>query len=48
MARFFLARAYARSGNREAAHAHAVALLSRLPASAPQRAEVERLEAALR
>ena len=48
MARFFLARAYARSGNREAAHEQAVALLARLPASAPQRAEVERLEAALR
>lgn len=48
MARFFLARAYARSGNRQAAHEQAVALLSRLPANAPQRAEVERLEAALR
>ena len=48
MARFFLARAYARTGNREAAHEQAVALLSRLPASAPQRAEVERLEAAVR
>jgi choline-sulfatase len=48
MARFFLARAYARTGNRAAAHEQAVALLARLPASAPQRAEIERLEAALR
>jgi arylsulfatase A-like enzyme/Tfp pilus assembly protein PilF len=47
MARFFLARAYARTGQRAPAHAQAVTLLSRLPASAPQRAEVERLVAAL-
>jgi choline-sulfatase len=47
-ARFFLARAYARLGEREAAHRHAVTLLSRLPAAAPQRPEVERLVAALR
>ena len=47
-ARFFLARAYARSGQREAAQAQAVTLLARLPPGAPQRAEVERLVAALR
>jgi len=47
MARFFLARAYARAGNRGAAHEQAVTLLSRLPAAAPQRAEVERLVATL-
>jgi cytochrome c-type biogenesis protein CcmH/NrfG len=47
MARFFLARAYARAGNRDAAREQAVTLLSRLPAAAPQRAEVERLVAAL-
>lgn len=47
-ARFFLARAYARSGQRAAAHEQAAALLARLPASAPQRPEVERLVAALK
>jgi arylsulfatase A-like enzyme/Tfp pilus assembly protein PilF len=47
MARFFLARAYARLGNRQAAQEQAATLLSRLPPSAPQRAEVERLVATL-
>jgi choline-sulfatase len=47
-ARFALARALARTGQREAARAEASDLLARLPASAPQRAEVERLLAALR
>ena len=47
-ARFFLARAYARSGQRAAAEAQARTLLERLPATAPQRKEVERLVAALR
>jgi choline-sulfatase len=47
-ARFFLARAYARSGQRAAAQEQAAALLARLPASAPQRPEVERLVAALK
>lgn len=47
-ARFGLARALARTGDRQAALAEAEALLSRLPAGAPQRAEVERLVTALR
>ena len=47
-ARFALARALARSGDRAGAGAEARALLARLPAGAPQRAEVERLIAALR
>ena len=47
-ARFSLAIAYARMGNREAASREASALLSRLPAGAPQRPEVERLIGALR
>jgi choline-sulfatase len=46
-ARFGLARAYARAGRRDAALAEATELARRLPASAPQRAEVERLIAAL-
>jgi choline-sulfatase len=47
-ARFALARALARAGQRDAARAEAAELLARLPASAPQRGEVERLLAALR
>jgi choline-sulfatase len=47
-ARFALARALGRSGRREAALAQATELLRRLPASAPQRPEVERLVTALR
>lgn len=47
-ARFALARALARRGQREAARRQAETLLQRLPASAPQRPEVERLLAALR
>jgi len=47
-ARFALARALARSGQREAALAEASTLLQRLPATAPQRPEVERLIAALK
>lgn len=47
-ARFALARAMARSGRRAEALREATALLARLPASAPQRPEVERLVAALR
>jgi arylsulfatase A-like enzyme/thioredoxin-like negative regulator of GroEL len=42
-ARFNLAVAYARAGNRVEAARHAEELLRRLPADAPQRAEVERL-----
>jgi len=42
-ARFNLALAYARAGRREDAAAAARDLLARLPASAPQRGEVERL-----
>jgi arylsulfatase A-like enzyme/Flp pilus assembly protein TadD len=47
-ARFNLARALARQGRRAEALEEAATLLQRLPASAPQRAEVERLIAALR
>ena len=47
-ARFNLARALAREGRRAEALAEAQVLLGRLPAGAPQRAEVERLVAALR
>ncbi len=47
-ARFGLAIAYARTGDRAAASREAAALLSRLPAGAPQRPEVERLLGALR
>ena len=47
-ARFNLAIAYAKSGRKADAAAAARDLLSRLPASAPQRAEVERLLASLR
>jgi len=46
-ARFALARALARTGRREAALVEARELLQRLPSAAPQRAEVERLIAAL-
>ena len=47
-ARFSLAIAYARTGNRVAASREASTLLGRLPAGAPQRPEVERLLSALR
>ncbi len=47
-ARFALARALARAGDREAAAREATELLRRLPPTAPQRSEVERLLAALR
>jgi Flp pilus assembly protein TadD len=47
-ARFNLALAFARAGRRTDAAAEAEALLQRLPAIAPQRAEVERLLAAVR
>ena len=47
-ARFALARALARMGDRSAALAEARELLAELPADAPQRPEVERLVAALR
>ncbi len=47
-ARFNLALAYARSGRRSDAAAAARDLLSRLPAGAPQRPEVERLLRSLR
>jgi arylsulfatase A-like enzyme/cytochrome c-type biogenesis protein CcmH/NrfG len=46
-ARFALIRAYARNGSQEAAAREAKELLARLPADAPQRAEVERLLAAV-
>ncbi len=42
-ARFYLALAYARAGRREDAAREARTLLERLPANAPQRAEVDRL-----
>jgi choline-sulfatase len=47
-ARFALARALGRAGQRDAALRETGELLRRLPAAAPQRAEVERLAAALR
>ena len=47
-ARFALARALARSGDREGAAAEATTLLGQLPPDAPQRAEVRRLLGALR
>ena len=47
-ARFALAIAFARSGRRAEAAREADELLRRLPATAPQRAEVERLRNALR
>lgn len=47
-ARFNLARAYARAGRRGDASREADELLRRLPPGAPQRAEVDRLRAALR
>jgi arylsulfatase A-like enzyme/thioredoxin-like negative regulator of GroEL len=47
-ARFALARALARTGQRAPALSEATDLLRRLPAGAPQRPEVERLIAALR
>jgi choline-sulfatase len=47
-ARFALARALARSGDREGAAAEATTLLGQLPPDAPQRAEVRRLLDALR
>ena len=47
-ARFSLARALALSGDRAAAAAEARQLLDQLAPGAPQRAEVERLLAALR
>jgi cytochrome c-type biogenesis protein CcmH/NrfG len=46
-ARFNLARALARTGRREEARTEAKTLLDRLPAQAPQRAEVQRLLNAL-
>jgi len=47
-ARFNLARALARMGRRDEARKEAQTLLDRLPAQAPQRAEVQRLISALR
>ena len=47
-ARFNLARAYARAGQRQDAAREATELLTRLPANAPQRAEVQRLLEAVR
>lgn len=47
-ARFALAIAYARTGDRAAADREALELLKRMPADAPQRPEVERLRSALR
>jgi arylsulfatase A-like enzyme/Flp pilus assembly protein TadD len=47
-ARFNLARALARMGRRDEARKEAETLLARLPAQAPQRAEVQRLLQALR
>jgi Flp pilus assembly protein TadD len=47
-ARFGLARALARAGDRESARQEAADLLARLPADAPQRPEVERLLSMLR
>jgi Flp pilus assembly protein TadD len=47
-ARFNLARALARMGRRDEARKEAETLRARLPAQAPQRAEVQRLIDALR
>lgn len=47
-ARFALAIALARAGDRAGADSEAIELLRRLPATAPQRPEVERLRSALR
>jgi arylsulfatase A-like enzyme/cytochrome c-type biogenesis protein CcmH/NrfG len=47
-ARFYLAIAFARAGRREDAAREAATLLERLPSDAPQRAEVQRLIAALK
>jgi Flp pilus assembly protein TadD len=47
-ARFALSRALARTGDRNGALREATDLLARLPATAPQRSELERLIAALR
>ena len=47
-ARFALARALARTGDREGALAEALDLLRRLPPDAPQRSEVERLVTAVK
>ncbi len=47
-ARFGLARAYARSGDRRAATTEAETLLRQLPAGAPQRPEIERFLASVR
>jgi cytochrome c-type biogenesis protein CcmH len=47
MARFTLARAYGRAGQRADAAREARELLARLPPDAPQRPEVERLLAAV-
>lgn len=47
-ARFTLAIALARTGDRAAAEQEAMTLLARLPSAAPQRPEVERLLSALR
>jgi cytochrome c-type biogenesis protein CcmH/NrfG len=47
-ARFMLAIALARDGQRAAAATEASELLRRLPPDAPQRSEVERLLAAVR
>ncbi len=47
-ARFYLAIAFARLGRRDEAAREATTLLRRLPADAPQRAEVIRLIEALK
>jgi len=47
-ARFGLARAYARTGDRRAATTEAETLLRQLPAGAPQRPEIERFLASVR
>lgn len=47
-ARFALAVAFARAGDRKSAEQETLELLSRMPADAPQRPEVERLRSALK